>query len=410
MLVSFSAENFMAFSTGKSLCMRPDKDIRTKDAGVFHLDSVSILKSCCIYGPNNSGKSCLIHAMECIRDLILNHVNERYMHPSKGTDCSVIRFKVEICNEQQEAYEYCVKYDTESKSFVHESLIEIDESIEERYDSRREKEIFIRDLEKDICRSKDGGEEVLELMKAAPSGQLLIHSLRDHLDVYTDALEDFARSVDIVDMNTITLEKTTRALKYGTPLKERILQIIRQAQLYINDYAYVPEEGDDCCAVRSALQEVTPEDYGRLYSYYDGIAYRSIECDSAGTLKAVALAGYIADAYDNGRILFIDDLDGLYFRLAQAMVGLFSSDGNECLSQLVFTTHNFTILDFKDLFRRDQIMFMDRYYGCILWMKTGGMGEAIRSMTNTMKKIEEYNYTAPACPGFYDFVGNVPDD
>ncbi len=305
MLPSFFSRNFMGLKYGARVDMFPDDEIRTKEAGVFRLESSGILKSCCIYGPNNSGKSCLFHAAECIRDLILGRVNERYMRSNKESGSSIISFYVEICDDEGKAYKYSVKYDTESGSFVHESLMEIDESADRISYWLREKEIFIRDSEKDICRCRDG-EEVCELMKSAPADRLLIHSLRERFSAYADALEDFAKNVDIVDMNTITLEKTTRALKYGTPLKERILQIIRQAQLYINDYAYVPDEGENCSAAAdTGSQEVTPEDYSRLYSYHEGTPYRSIECDSAGTIKAVALAGWIADAYDNGRILLV---------------------------------------------------------------------------------------------------------
>lgn len=401
----------MLFGSSESFDMLPDKGIRTKDAGVFRLDSAGILKSICIYGPNNSGKSCLIHAAECLRDLILGHVNERYMRPNLNTGSSIIGLGAEICDEEGEACKYSIKYDIESKRFVFESLLEIDESVSDRFDRRREKEIFILDRGNDICRCIDG-EEVCELMKAAPEDRLLIHSLRDRFEKYADALEDFASSVDIVDMNTITLEKTTRALKYGTPLKERILQIIRQAQLFINDYAYVPDNGDgSVISGKSGPQEITQEDYRCLYSYHNGTAYRSIECDSVGMLKTVALAGWIADAYDNGRILLIDDLDGLYFRLAQALTGLFSCDGNISFSQLIFTTHDFTILDFKNLFRRDQIKFMDRCLGetSVSWMRRCAL-DRIRSISDSMKTVEELNFEACSRPAFFDFVGNEPED
>lgn len=72
------------------------------------------------------------------------------------------------------------------------------------------------------------------------------------------------------------------------------------------------------------------------------------------------MAGYIVDAINNGKILIIDELDaGIHFKLSRNIVSLFNSIKNE-KAQLVFTTHDVSLMDIKVLFRKEQIWFTDK--------------------------------------------------
>jgi hypothetical protein len=83
--------------------------------------------------------------------------------------------------------------------------------------------------------------------------------------------------------------------------------------------------------------------------------------ESDGTQKLFALAGPWLDALNNGHIVVLDELhDNLHPRLVRFLVGLFHDpDWNRHGAQLIFTTHDTSILD-QDLFRRDQIWFCER--------------------------------------------------
>ena len=76
----------------------------------------------------------------------------------------------------------------------------------------------------------------------------------------------------------------------------------------------------------------------RLISVHRGKPLPSIKFDSSGTKKIVALASYIVEALEKGKILIIDELD----------------------SGLICTTHDVSLLDIKTLFRKDQIWFTDK--------------------------------------------------
>lgn len=85
------------------------------------------------------------------------------------------------------------------------------------------------------------------------------------------------------------------------------------------------------------------------------------EDESDGTQKLFAFAGPWIDSLENGRVLFIDELhDNLHPRLVQFLVQLFhNKESNPNNAQLVFTTHETSILN-QDVFRRDQIWFCEK--------------------------------------------------
>ena len=77
--------------------------------------------------------------------------------------------------------------------------------------------------------------------------------------------------------------------------------------------------------------------------------------ESAGTRKLFALAGPWLDVLDNGLVLFVDELDtSLHPLLVRFLLNLLhNSKTNRHNAQLVFTTHDTTVLD-QTLMRRDQ--------------------------------------------------------
>ena len=79
------------------------------------------------------------------------------------------------------------------------------------------------------------------------------------------------------------------------------------------------------------------------------------DLSSLGTRRAEALVPFVVDALIDGKALFIDEFDsGLSFVLTRAIVSLFNNIDNPS-SQLVFASHDVTLLDTKRLFLLPQI-------------------------------------------------------
>ncbi|WP_298135095.1 ATP/GTP-binding protein [Acidiferrobacter sp.] len=82
--------------------------------------------------------------------------------------------------------------------------------------------------------------------------------------------------------------------------------------------------------------------------------------ESDGTRKLFEFAGGWLRALEWGAALFVDELDlSLHPHMTRFLVGLFHGRANDKNSQLVFTTHDTTLLD-TDVMRRDQIWFVEK--------------------------------------------------
>lgn len=82
--------------------------------------------------------------------------------------------------------------------------------------------------------------------------------------------------------------------------------------------------------------------------------------ESDGTRKLFEYVGGWLRALEWGATLFVDELDrSLHPHMTRFLVGLFHGNSNVKDAQLVFTTHDTTLLD-HDLMRRDQIWFVEK--------------------------------------------------
>ena len=83
--------------------------------------------------------------------------------------------------------------------------------------------------------------------------------------------------------------------------------------------------------------------------------------ESTGTMKLVGLAGIVAQALDDGSVIVMDELDkNLHPLLTRMIIGLFHNpDFNRKNAQLILSTHDVSLID-STLFRRDQIMLIDK--------------------------------------------------
>lgn len=181
-------------------------------------------------------------------------------------------------------------------------------------------------------------------------------------------LSGFASKIDIVDMNNIPLQKTIDLLKNKSAICEKMVNFIKNADLYMDDYYFADPQKirveqisgsikpqEDVLNIPDQLLEQI-----RLTSVYKGVPVPSLLFDSTGTKKIVALASYIIEALENGRILIIDELDSsIHFKLTRAIVNMFNNELND-KAQMIFTVHDINLMDCKKMFRKEQIWFVHK--------------------------------------------------
>ena len=82
--------------------------------------------------------------------------------------------------------------------------------------------------------------------------------------------------------------------------------------------------------------------------------------NSEGTVRLLCYMGWILAALDQGRTIFIDEIDSkLHFLVADYIIGMFNSiEDNPKNAQLICTAHNIMLMD--EGLRRDQIYFTSK--------------------------------------------------
>ena len=88
-----------------------------------------------------------------------------------------------------------------------------------------------------------------------------------------------------------------------------------------------------------------------------------LDDESLGTKKLMSIGSRILHILMYGGVMVIDELDkGLHPLLTRLLIKLFNSkENNPNNAQLIFATHDSTLLD-SELFRRDQICFVEKEY------------------------------------------------
>jgi len=112
------------------------------------------------------------------------------------------------------------------------------------------------------------------------------------------------------------------------------------------------------------------------------------EDESEGTKKLIYLLGAIYDTLQTGSVFFIDEFNSkLHPNLSLKLIHLFH-EYNSNGAQFIITAHDPTLLD-KNIFRRDQIWFMDRnQFGIseLYPMSNFKASEGLRNMSDFRKK------------------------
>lgn len=117
-------------------------------------------------------------------------------------------------------------------------------------------------------------------------------------------------------------------------------------------------------ATQAALRSDDTEEHRLRFHHAteQGQAVFDLMDESNGTRNLLFLAGPVLDILRKGLTLVIDELDtSLHTLLVRELVRLFHRpESNTGGAQLIFTTHDTSLLDAPDLFRRDQVWFVEK--------------------------------------------------
>lgn len=395
MIIELRVKNCFSFEDQIVFSMKADMRNKKFASNVHRENNFNILKTAGIYGPNNAGKTCLVKCFNAIKKILLN--KKPNLMPNLFSKNSVCELGITFLAEGKE-FSYDLHYDAQKEEFLYEKFSELQK---DQYGN--EKEILW--LEKDTVNQKYSciDQDVLLMIPLMSSNNLLCYvidaSKFEHLEKMKKIIVEFAQKIDILNMNNIPMKKTIELMKNKGDLQKKVVEFIKNADLYMDNFEYVDMDqikiddrtenekpDEEVLNMREKLMEQI-----RLVSTYKGVKVPSLIFDSTGTKKIAALASYIIEGLENGRILIVDELDSsIHFKITRAIVAMFNNELNTN-AQMIFTVHDINLMDCKRMFRKEQIWFVhkdqDGVYVYSLADFTAQQG--VRDTTDIMEKYRK---------------------
>ncbi len=364
MIIEVRAKNCFAFDDQIAFSMKADMRNKKFASNVHRENNFNVLKTVGIYGPNNAGKTCLIRCIKSIKNVLLNKKNG--LMSNIFTDNDVCELGITFLSSGRE-FSYDFKYDVKNEAYVFESFVEI---LKDQYNNEKEVCWLKRDTLHDEFECIDA--DFKTMMPVLAKNNIIFHLIDSSkfkaINEMKEILVRFAGKIDVINMNNIPMEHTIELMKNKNQLQKKVVDFIKNADLYMDNFEYVEMRNikfDAGGAEEKPEEKVldVPDsvmDQIRLVSTYKGVQVPSMLFDSTGTKKIAAMASYVIEALEQGRILVIDELDSsIHFKLTRATVAMFNNELNTD-AQMIFTVHDINLMDCKRLFRKEQIWFVDK--------------------------------------------------
>lgn len=376
MLVQFRFNNYKCFKDETVFNVVASNYYREKMENLIQVPQYALLRTAAVYGANASGKTKLFQAFNFMREVVLTSADTQ----SNNWQKSYAPFLLDTYSaDQPSVFEVVFLMDDIQYRYGFE--LNGERIIAEWLFRKRSKEIKVLEF--------DGGPSVyynekyinrkiinnLEDAKMFRANSLIISSLSLWNDALSLNILNWFRRNNIISASLNTMAPRILTALELPKMKAKMIEFLRSADLGIFDVTPNEISIED---LPDEIKRMLPEDAinGPIVSgisishkRYDkqhlpaGYVKLSLEKDeSYGTYRFLSLAGPIINALETGSVLWIDEIDnGLHYDLVRALVSLFQDEKiNVHNAQLIINTHNISLIDDADLFRRDQIFIVKK--------------------------------------------------
>jgi AAA15 family ATPase/GTPase len=349
-------------------------------------DDLRLVTSAAIYGPNASGKSNLLKAIQVLKNLVINSASRM----QTGDKLPVEPFKLNretakkpssfevIFIHEKIRYEYGVSLNRER--VFEEWLIAYPNEIQQNWFSRE----YLPDnpeLKLDEGYKWSFGKglkgEKKRIQRFVRSNSLFIsHAAQNNHPQLTEVFDFFQDKINIlIHIDTPYILDDSN----NTNFQNQIAKLLSEADTGIADLKmestpetlnsslthFIQQEMENR-GINITMKDIT--DVGKLdvitihkMNDSDQEVEFDIDDESDGTQRLFEIAGYWLYVLEYGEVILIDELDrSLHPVLSKALIKMFNNpEINKNNAQLIFTTHDTTLLD-CEIFRPDQIWFTEK--------------------------------------------------
>ena len=376
MLIQFNVKNWRSIRDEQSLVMLQAKGDELVDSNTFATQAPSelrLLRSAAIYGANAAGKTNVIRGIAAMREIIVQS------EKSIGN----LTYDPYILgeNEHNQPSEFEVMFVINEIKYVYGFTATGDRIIDEwlfGYPNGRAQKWFLRawDSEKkehdwEFGTALNGPKKTWQ--EATRDDSLFLSTaVRLNSKQLEPIYNWFKKTLVVASINGFS-DAYTAKLCEDEKRKKQIVAFLKAADLDITDVNIETEKlsaehmPDSLPAElkKHLLESTKDRDIYNIKTLHTDANGLDVEFDfldeSNGTQKLFGFSGPWLEALEQGKILFIDELnDSLHPTIVKFLIGFFHSTiTNPKNAQLIFTTHETSILN-QDIFRRDQIWFCEK--------------------------------------------------
>jgi len=381
MLIEFNVTNFRSFLGRQSLALTANasKELRENNCFSAHMSSLPhLLRSCVVYGPNAAGKSNLIRAAAFMKEFVLSSAKDS----QEGEKIDVAPFLFNR-KSRRSASEFEIIFIQQAVRYQYGFAVTDERVIAEwliAYPEGRAQKWFERDL--DPATQKEiwyfgprftGRRKVWQ--EATRSNALFLSTaIQLNNEQLKPIFNWFRHHLHIITQAATVSPLFSMAECEKVVKKEKILEFMNAADLSITDIqlkkksfsaADLPDDMPENLK-NEISKDLDGKQLTRIFFMHPSSDTNEdvpleLSEESAGTQKLFALAGPWLDILENGYVLLVDEMDtSLHPIMVRFLLDLIHhSETNRKNAQLVFTTHDTTVLD-KNIMRRDQVWFVEK--------------------------------------------------
>lgn len=382
MLLEFRATNYKSFKDELIFSMVPAPKQKGLDYSIFsetiEKHTYKGLSSAVIYGPNASGKTNIIGAMDAFKNIVLRgHIrNDDKEYPN--TASAALELIPNNTYVDSEPVSFSIKFIEKDIFFDYSFTMDIGTFLGLNYE---------RKILKESLKIND------EIMFTRVKEDLEINSLNSIEGYLVNEFEENERSVIIIAKNNLNDEELFLMNGFKSMFSAKIVDIISDwlsnkfMVIYRADSMQLikkftdPKKESISIYVEKTINEAA-ELFGinsnalgyvmdgesnevKLSSIFKkgtkGAAMPAELFESYGTIRFINMFPLVVNALLNGGTLIVDEFDASIHPMAlMNIINIFHNDEiNKNHAQLIFNTHNPIFLN-SNLFRRDEIKFVER--------------------------------------------------
>jgi len=380
MLLEFKASNYKSFKDELVFSMTPAPKQKGLDYSVMKTQAgrkaYKGLCSAVIYGPNASGKTNIVGAMDAFKSIVLrgnlrNDADDIEPNAAAGTlelipnnsisESLPVKFSITFIEDGLHI-EYAFTADmgrflaTEHKRKILFETLKINANL-----------VFARDNELEFGKLDTIQEFFVNAFEQNADGAIALakNNLNDEELFLVNGFKTMF-SYKLVTLITDWLDK-----KFMVIYRANSMRLIRKFSDPKKKSVYIEKTLNEAAGYfginSNALGYIvdSENDEAKLYSLFEsnskGKAIPAELFESYGTIRFVNMFPLVVSALQNGGTLVVDEFDASIHPMAlMSIINIFHNDDiNTNHAQLVFNTHNPIFLN-ANLFRRDEIKFVER--------------------------------------------------